>query len=296
MFYDVLSQYLSVSSVLGVGGGLGYIASTVSVSVYFDSMQPLATSIPPWGESIGTFLFGFLYRVCIDYYGWRGALIIFAGFMLNGVVCGTLLRPFSKKSCFGASENVMSSDSARLHVTGCPEVQNEKTNVHTNISNFQMHPGNEIQLQTHFFASNTNESVHEQETLLSYPKLYKMNQVCKHSSENDETARLNQIPVSDGTSQENDFSTAHSSEISKVPPLKTGNNIEHRSRIMRIASLLLGTTNLSLFKDVSFVLYCLSTFLYSFGYAIPFVLVPDMAEKNGKFHSKKCSLRKHTYM
>ena len=74
-----------------------YIASFVCVSAYFVSKRPLATSISSCGSSAGTFLFGFLYRLCIDYYGWRGALVVFSGLMLNGVVCGVLFRPFTAK-------------------------------------------------------------------------------------------------------------------------------------------------------------------------------------------------------
>ena len=53
-------------------------------------------------------------------------------------------------------------------------------------------------------------------------------------------------------------------------------------RIKWIASVVLGTTDLTLFKERVFVLYGVSTFLYSFGYGIPFLLVPDMAELNGR--------------
>ena len=81
-----------------------YIASFVCVSAYFVSKRPLATSISSCGSSAGTFLFGFLYRLCIDYYGWRGALVVFSGLMLNGVVCGVLFRPFTAKPAPDAME------------------------------------------------------------------------------------------------------------------------------------------------------------------------------------------------
>ena len=73
-----------------------YIGCFVCVSVYFESRRPLATTISSCGSSVGTFLFGFLYRVSIEYYGWRGALMLLSGLMLNGVVCGTIFRPLAE--------------------------------------------------------------------------------------------------------------------------------------------------------------------------------------------------------
>ena len=75
-------------------------------------------------------------------------------------------------------------------------------------------------------------------------------------------------------------------EFSDVSPhgvdSKSESKVGKRSRLKSLISLVLGTTDLKIFTEWTFVLYGISTFLYCFGYGIPFVLLPDMAERNGK--------------
>lgn len=45
------------------------------------------------GSGIGIFVFSPILKFLIDEYGWRGALLLDAGFILNCAVCGALFQP-----------------------------------------------------------------------------------------------------------------------------------------------------------------------------------------------------------
>lgn len=49
------------------------------------------------GSGLGAFIFNPFSKFLIDSYGWRGAILIEAGIILNCVLCGALFRPLLKK-------------------------------------------------------------------------------------------------------------------------------------------------------------------------------------------------------
>jgi MFS family permease len=71
------------------------MASTVIVQQYFDKKRPLAAGMASMGQSIASFSTGPIYTLLIYQYGWRGALIIHAGFVLHAVVLGASFRPLN---------------------------------------------------------------------------------------------------------------------------------------------------------------------------------------------------------
>ena len=79
--------------ILGIGFGMMYLPSIVSVGLYFDKKRSLATGIAVCGSGIGTFIFSPVLEFLSEIYNWRGVLMIVAGIILNGAVCGMLIRP-----------------------------------------------------------------------------------------------------------------------------------------------------------------------------------------------------------
>ncbi|XP_052061352.1 monocarboxylate transporter 12-like [Mytilus californianus] len=77
----------------GLGFGMMYLPSIVSVGLYFDKKRPIATGIAVCGSGIGTFIFSPFLEFLSEIYDWRNVLIIMAGIILNGAVCGMLIRP-----------------------------------------------------------------------------------------------------------------------------------------------------------------------------------------------------------
>ena len=285
--------YMYLSSVLGVGGGMIYIACFVCVSVYFESMRPLATSISSCGSSIGTFVFGFLYRVCIDHYGWRGTLIVFAGLMLNGIVCGTLFRPFAKENHLDVSGSIVLTESGCLETATGLEKQNLKTNFNTEQEQYKIHR----QTQNHIHPYSDETDIPQDQDSLLCSQLDPTSHICKDSSAYDENIHFKQMVLANRDSQTNrSLNKTVKMNSSNICSKHVVSDTEHKFGAKKIASLILGTTNLSMFKDVGFVLYGVSTFLFCFGLGIPYVLLPDMAEMNGKRAFKQIKTQQMSWL
>ncbi|KAF4524595.1 hypothetical protein B566_EDAN008550 [Ephemera danica] len=77
----------------GIGFGCIYLPAVVAVGYYFETKRSLATGIAVCGSGVGTFAFAPLATFLLDTYGWKGANMILAGFILNCAVFGALMRP-----------------------------------------------------------------------------------------------------------------------------------------------------------------------------------------------------------
>ena len=77
----------------GFGLGLVYLPSVVCCGYYFEKRRALATGIAVCGSGVGCFVFAPLTSLLLDWYGWQGTVLIFAGICLNFCVCGGLMRP-----------------------------------------------------------------------------------------------------------------------------------------------------------------------------------------------------------
>ena len=60
----------------GIGNGLMYVTSMVTVQHYFEKKRAMATGIAVSGSGMGTLVFGFLVEWLISRFGWRDALRI----------------------------------------------------------------------------------------------------------------------------------------------------------------------------------------------------------------------------
>jgi MCP family monocarboxylic acid transporter-like MFS transporter 12 len=73
--------------------GIMFNPPMVVIYEYFDKYKSLASGLSMCGHSLSSFTMVVLYRYSIDYYGWRGAMVIMAGMALNGCVCGMTFVP-----------------------------------------------------------------------------------------------------------------------------------------------------------------------------------------------------------
>ncbi|XP_065568498.1 monocarboxylate transporter 5-like isoform X2 [Artemia franciscana] len=85
--------FITYGVIGGSGFGLVYVPAVVAVGFYFEKKRALATGIAVCGSGIGTFLMAPLTTYLINEYGWRGALLIQAGIILNCAVFGAFFRP-----------------------------------------------------------------------------------------------------------------------------------------------------------------------------------------------------------
>lgn len=94
-----------------------YLPSIVSVGYYFDKRRPLATGIAVCGSGIGTFIFSPLLEYLSEVYDWRNLLRIMAGIILNGAVCGMLMRPVkstNNRNMLESSSDISSDSGIKL--------------------------------------------------------------------------------------------------------------------------------------------------------------------------------------
>lgn len=85
--------YFTIGIVAGFGFGLIYLPAIVSVGYYFEKRRSLAIGIAVCGTGVGTFLLSPANAWLAEEFGWKGAFLIKAGFILNGCVCGAVMRP-----------------------------------------------------------------------------------------------------------------------------------------------------------------------------------------------------------
>jgi len=125
--------YLTFGLLAGFGFGLIYLPAIVSVGFYFEKKRAIATGLAVCGSGIGTFIFAPLCNLLVEEYTWKGATLILAGLVLNGLVCGALFRPLpgevkSKKK--PVKEKTTKAETKRLlDRKDQDERQNEDVNV-----------------------------------------------------------------------------------------------------------------------------------------------------------------------
>lgn len=84
---------LTFGVISGFGLSMVYVPAVVIVAFYFEKKRAFATGIAVAGSGIGNCVFAPLIESLIQAYGWRGAILILGGIMLQMVTCGALLRP-----------------------------------------------------------------------------------------------------------------------------------------------------------------------------------------------------------
>ena len=97
---NVTTLYFTIGIGAGFGFGLIYLPAIVSVTTYFEKKRSLATGIAVCGSGFGTFIFAPIITKLLEVYGWRGAMLIISGIVLECIIFGALFRPleYSSKS------------------------------------------------------------------------------------------------------------------------------------------------------------------------------------------------------
>lgn len=78
---------------LGSGWALVFTPTIASVMEYFSTRRALAMGLGFTGVGLSSFVFSPLFQYLVDFYGWRGALLILGGLSFNIVASGALIRP-----------------------------------------------------------------------------------------------------------------------------------------------------------------------------------------------------------
>ncbi|KAL4239124.1 Major Facilitator superfamily [Mactra antiquata] len=92
---DVRILLLSHGVLHGIATALMLPATLVTISHYFDARRGFANSLAISGSCIGGLIFAPLITSLLSTYGYSGCILIISAVLLNGCVCGALLRPTS---------------------------------------------------------------------------------------------------------------------------------------------------------------------------------------------------------
>ncbi|GAB6032187.1 hypothetical protein CHUAL_010834 [Chamberlinius hualienensis] len=110
--------YLTVFfGLCGVGGSCVFTSSVAALAIYFKARLYVATGIAIAGAGLGIIVLTPLLEWTMDVYGWRGALLLHGGVLLQGVVCGALIftpRRSKAESLCTNNSNQPSSDRVLL--------------------------------------------------------------------------------------------------------------------------------------------------------------------------------------
>jgi MFS family permease len=77
----------------GLGLGLVYVPSIVSVGFYFEKNHSFAMGIAVCGSGLGAFVFSPINRILIDFFDVDGSFLIISALLLNLIPCGLVIRP-----------------------------------------------------------------------------------------------------------------------------------------------------------------------------------------------------------
>ena len=77
----------------GLGYSLTYVPSHVLCGLYYSKHRSLATGVATAGSGLGSTVFPIILYNLIQYYGWRGSLLILTGLNLHLFIFAALLRP-----------------------------------------------------------------------------------------------------------------------------------------------------------------------------------------------------------
>nr|XP_018666671.1 monocarboxylate transporter 2-like isoform X1 [Ciona intestinalis] len=82
---------------LGFCIGLQIVCVLTAITDYFKEKLNFASQLMYVGYSVGPFIACPLFQVMVDFYTWKGTLMILSGIILNSVVTGTIMRPIIQK-------------------------------------------------------------------------------------------------------------------------------------------------------------------------------------------------------
>ncbi|XP_064611529.1 monocarboxylate transporter 13-like [Liolophura sinensis] len=102
--------YVTFGGLSGIGLCLVQMSSAVAIDRHFQQGTAAAMSIAAVGAGIGSLSFPVLLRFLIDYYNWRGALMVFSGVILNALPLGILFVPVKPK----VKEELKNNDAIQL--------------------------------------------------------------------------------------------------------------------------------------------------------------------------------------
>ncbi|GAB1597584.1 monocarboxylate transporter 12-like [Argonauta hians] len=259
---NVYFLYFSFGILGGIGMGLIYLPAIVCVGFYFEKRRSFATGLAVCGAGIGTFIFAPLSQYLLDFYGWKGAVLISAGLILNCILCGCLFKPLPKTK--------IPKDSTSI---------SEKT-----FQNGDMKKRKELTISPEEVEHLTKSDSH-----LAMRKLSTDSRLSHHSVEGIRSRRISRNALGGSSLLNLSVFESHASVISMSvlslhEPGQTSGGCWKETK-----SIFKQTLNPVLLTDPIFLIFLISNFFISVGYIVPYIYIPDYALER-KLDSNKAAM------
>ncbi|XP_076336091.1 LOW QUALITY PROTEIN: monocarboxylate transporter 13-like [Tachypleus tridentatus] len=300
---NITYLYFTIGVCTGTGIGLMYLPAIVCVTCYFEKKRAFATGIAVCGSGFGIFALAPLTDWLVNYYGWKGAMMIVSGILLNGIVFGALYRPLQvRKPPKKSHTRIHVSQSKPNKLCNETKVETDDKNANTlfyekeryvvNVDNailkhFQSYPDILIENNFNFkgkFAANRRNSTL---SVVRSPSPDNSNGLYHHHHNQQETLYHKDIFYSASLMNIPKFQSspvANTTSIISIPrefhQEKNGKyRYFHYSNEMRDA--LHKMIDFSLLKDIVFLLFGFSNFFTSIGFNVPYLYIKARALEMG---------------
>jgi MFS family permease len=292
----------------GIGFGLMYLPSIVMVGYYFDKKRAVATGIAVCGTGIGTFVFAPLGSYLMEAYSWRGANIIMAGIILNGLVCGAIYRPLFAGKVHKVTDRVDEVEPSQIMQKIVDEKRRRQYSVDTphDTKHCDAVPMCDVKepdvtIKSHTSLAGSKRSIHAGSTGNVNGLRSRHASKVSHSSIEERRifdrqdalytgslARVDEFKQCDGNIEK----YVHS--ISALPTIPA-DEVDTKSKNggcadSQLTSVITQMFDLSLLRSPTFILIGLSGFFAFAGLYTPFVFVTEKAEKELGIEKTKASL------
>ncbi|CAG2195436.1 Monocarboxylate transporter 14 [Mytilus edulis] len=288
----------------GFGFGMVYLPSIVSVGYYFDKRRPLATGIAVCGSGIGTFIFSPLLEYLSEVYDWRNLLRIMAGIILNGAVCGMLMRPIkstNNRNMLESSSDISSDSGIKLD----KKRLDSSSDANSDVTKFDE---KKPEIETDIYSDTVNEEfskegihIREVQPFIQVERNQNVHRINRRSSSLNDLSqfqRSEHIAYRDRMKQVKVHDIIYSGSMLYIPQFHSHPNLLHAHSVYSIQSTYsqrvtfwdrctcLPDSVLKIFKEmldfslllnIPFLLLCIGNIFACTGFFIPFYFLVDRA-------------------
>ncbi|KAG7208520.1 hypothetical protein KM043_014739 [Ampulex compressa] len=279
---SIVTLYFTIGIGAGFGFGLIYLPAIVSVTCYFEKYRSLATGIAVCGSGLGTLVFAPCLEYLIAIYGWRGAIMICAGIVLNCIVLGAFFRPLEPVK---TRKEILPEDSSK--------------NVRQNRS-YSINSPQDVDYCVIGFRKQYTD--HNIRSALSQPVL--ISKVGNHDTDSEtivksfgsggvlgrrdalyqgslENIRKKSIGLIDGHAEELVRLKSSPRKGSCTTECKEPKDEACEDYVEAKGDVFQEMLDMSLLRDPIFILFTLSNFCTSIGFNVPYVYILPQAEERG---------------
>lgn len=249
--------YFTIGIVVGFGFGLIYVPAIVSVGYYFEKRRSFAIGIAVCGTGVGTFLLSPTNRILTERFGWQGAFLFKAAFILSGILCGLVMRPLPiEPSEILKNERLRKKAELKCALKNNDSIEKQK---------FLTPDSDKIPASLYSSAPNNIEKFDD-------PSLSKSLQ-CLESSKKRSNSSIKNMNLSQNM-------LAQCRSLQHIPS-ETDTSSSENSQPETLMEKINKIIDLRIFGDIIFVFFGVSNFFTSLGFNAPFIFIVDQATGAG---------------